>query len=73
MADELKFKVGDEVYKPKGYGFAGTIVAAVDLDTIGIRYIVEQNGVTTTNDEGKIIKVCGGALHIFSENQLELI
>lgn len=69
---EAKFKVGDPVYKPKGYGFAGSVVAVVDMDDIGVRYIVRQGDMSTALDNGKIIKLSGGALHIFSEEQLEL-
>ena len=53
-----KFKVGDKVYKPKGYKFPGIVVAVF----------------TTTNGETRIVAEMedNGMLHIFSETQLEL-
>lgn len=59
------------MYKPKGYGFAGTVVAVADMEDIGVRYIVRQGDMNTALDDGKIINLSGGALHIFSEEQLE--
>ena len=54
---ETKFKVGDKVYKPKGYKFPCTIVGV--FETIG-----GETRVIGEMDEY-------GLLHIFNENQLE--
>ena len=53
-----KFKVGDKVYKPKGYKFPGIVVAIF----------------TTTNGETRIVAEMedNGMLHIFSETQLNI-
>ena len=53
-----KFKVGDKVYKPKGYKFPGIVVAVF----------------TTTNGETRIVAEMedNGMLHIFSETQLNI-
>ncbi len=55
---DFKFKVGDKVYKPKGYKFPG-IVVSVFLTTSGEKRIVAE-----LEDNGM--------LHIFAESQLEL-
>lgn len=55
---KFKFKVNDEIYKPKGYKFGGTIVS-VFKTTAG------ENRVVAELDDN-------GMLHIFSESQLEL-
>lgn len=54
-----KFKIGDKIYKPKGYKFPGTIVSVF----------------TTTTGETRIVAELedNGMLHIFTEAQLELI
>jgi Tat protein secretion system quality control protein TatD with DNase activity len=53
-----KFKIGDKIYKPKGYRFNGTIVSVFK----------------TTSDETRIVAELdnNGMLHIFTESQLEL-
>ena len=53
-----KFKVGDRVYKPKGYKFPG-ITAAIFKNTKGQTRLVAE-------------MVDNGMLHIFTEEQLEL-
>jgi hypothetical protein len=54
---EMKFKVGDKVYKPKGYKFPGTVVAVFTTTSGDIRIVAEMDD--------------NGMLHIFNENQLE--
>ncbi len=54
-----KFKIGDKAYKPKGYKFPCTIIS-VFTNTKGETRIVAEM------DEA-------GLLHIFNEEQLELI
>jgi hypothetical protein len=55
----MKFKVGDKVYKPKGYKFPGTVVAVFTTTSGDIRIVAEMNE--------------NGMLHIFNENQLEKV
>lgn len=55
---EFKFKIGDKVFKPKGYKFPGTVVS-VFLTTAGEKRVVAE-----LEDNGM--------LHIFAESQLEL-
>ena len=52
-----KFKIGDKVCKPKGYGFDGIIVSVFQNTKGEVRYVAELEG--------------NGMLHIFSEGQLE--
>jgi len=54
-----KFKIGDKIYKPKGYKFPGTVVSVF----------------TTTTGETRIVAELedNGMLHIFTEAQLELM
>jgi hypothetical protein len=54
----MKFKVGDKVFKPKGYKFPGIVVAVFQ----------------TTSGETRVVAelIDNGMLHIFSESQLEL-
>ncbi len=52
-----KFKVGDKVYKPKGYDFPSTIVSVFETTAGEVRLVAEM-------DNYKM-------LHIFNENQLE--
>jgi len=53
-----KFKIGDRVYKPKGYKFPGIIVAVFENTAGEIRLVAEM--------------IDNGMLHIFTESQLEL-
>ena len=53
-----KFKVGDKVYKPKGYKFPGIVVSVFTNTSGDIRIVAEMED--------------NGMLHIFSETQLEL-
>ena len=53
-----KFKIGDKVFKPKGYKFPGIVVAVFRNTTGGIRIVAEFED--------------NGMLHIFSESQLSL-
>ena len=57
--ENTKFKIGDKAYKPKGYKFPCTIVSV--FKTVGgdNRVVAEMSGY--------------GLLHIFNEEQLELI
>jgi hypothetical protein len=53
-----KFKIGDKVYKPKGYKFPGIVVSVFTNTSGEIRIVAEMED--------------NGMLHIFSESQLEL-
>ena len=53
-----KFKVGDKVYKPKGYKFPGTVVSIFQTTSGETRIVAEMED--------------NGMLHIFNESQLEL-
>jgi len=55
---ESKFKIGDKVYKPKGYKFPGIVVSVFTNTSNEIRIVAEMED--------------NGMLHIFSESQLEL-
>lgn len=55
---DYKFKVGDHVYKPKGYKFPGIVVSVFKTTTGEIRIVAELKD--------------NGMLHIFSESQLEI-
>lgn len=57
----VKFKVGDKVYKTKGYSFKGEIRAVFTTISGDVRVVAE---LTTENGLGM--------LHIFNESQLEL-
>jgi len=52
-----KFKIGDKVYKPKGYKFPGIVVAVFKNTTSQTRIVAEF--------------IDNGMLHIFTEEQLE--
>jgi hypothetical protein len=52
-----KFKIGDKVYKPKGYKFPATIVSIFKTTGGDTRVVGEMN--------------YNGMLHIFNEKQLE--
>lgn len=54
-----KFQVGNEVYKPKGYAFPAVIVSVFTTTAGETRVVAEMKGY--------------GLLHIFNEDQLELI
>lgn len=54
-----KFKVGDKVYKPKGYKFPGIVVSVFYTTKNEVRIVAEM--------------IDNGMLHIFNENQLELL
>ena len=54
--ENLKFKIGDIVVKPKGYKFDSTIVSVFQTTKGEIRIVAENSD---------------GILHIFNENQLE--
>ena len=53
-----KFKVGDKVYKPKGYQFPGIVVSIFQTTKGETRIVAEMRD--------------NGMLHIFNESQLEL-
>jgi len=54
----MKFKIGDKVYKPKGYKFPGVVVSVFQTTAGETRIVAELEN--------------NGMLHIFSESQLEL-
>lgn len=54
----MKFKIGDRVFKPKGYKFPGIVVAVFQTTTGETRIVAEM--------------IDNGILHIFNESQLEL-
>jgi len=59
MEEEVyKFKVGDKVYKPKGYKFPGIVVSIFKTTEGNVRIVAEMKD--------------NGMLHIFNESQLEL-
>lgn len=53
-----KLKIGDEVYKPKGYKFPGIVVSVFKTTAGETRIVAEM--------------IDNGILHIFNESQLEL-
>lgn len=53
-----KFKIGDKIFKTKGYKFEGTIVSVFETTSGEVRVVAEMND--------------NGMLHIFNENQLEI-
>jgi hypothetical protein len=53
-----KFKVGDNIYKIKGYKFNGRVASVFKTASDKIRVVAEMHS--------------NGMLHIFSEDQLEL-
>ena len=59
MVESTKFKIGDKVFKPKGYKFPGTVVSIFKTTGGDIRIVAEMSD--------------NGMLHIFNENQLDLI
>ncbi len=56
--ENYKFKIGDKVYKPKGYKFPSTVVSIFKTISGEVRVVAELDDY--------------GMLHIFNENQLEL-
>jgi len=54
----MKFKVGDRVYKPKGYKFPSIVVGIFKTTSGETRVVAEM--------------IDNGILHIFNESQLEL-
>jgi hypothetical protein len=56
--DKYKFKIGDKVFKPKGYKFPGIVVSVFETTSGEVRIVAELED--------------NGMLHIFSESQLEL-
>lgn len=59
MVDNCKFKIGDKIYKPKGYKFPGTVVSVFKTTLGETRIVAEMSD--------------NGMLHIFNESQLELM
>jgi hypothetical protein len=55
---DSKFKIGDQVHKPSGYKFDGTVVSVFKTTSSLTRIVAEMKD--------------NGMLHIFNENQLEL-
>lgn len=53
-----KLKIGDKIFKPKGYKFNGTVVSVFNTTSGDIRIVAEMDD--------------NGMLHIFNENQLEI-
>ena len=71
----MKFKIGDKVRKIKGYKFEGIVIGAgTKLDGERVLYMVE---IPTLADEANYdynkIQNCGGMVHIFAEQDIELI
>jgi hypothetical protein len=58
MEENYKFKVGDKVYKPKGYKFPGIVVSIFKTTSGETRIVAEMRD--------------NGMLHIFNESQLEI-
>lgn len=56
--ENYKFKIGDVVYKPKGYKFPGVVVAIFKTTSGETRVVAEMRD--------------NGMLHIFNESQLEI-
>lgn len=54
-------KVGDRVYKLRGYTFVGTIVSVFQTLEYQWRIVVQVDATTS----------CGGLLHIFEPQQFE--
>jgi hypothetical protein len=52
-----KFKIGDQVYKPKGYKFPSIVVSVFQTTAGETRIVAEM--------------IDNGILHIFNETQLE--
>ncbi len=65
----MKFKVGDKVYKPKGYKFPSIVVAVFQTTSGETRILAEliDNGMLPPAVFGLAVPT-----HIFSESQLEL-
>lgn len=59
MKTQYKFKVGDKATKTKGYAFPCTIVSVFETKEGNIRVVGEMDHY--------------GLLHIFNEDQLELL
>lgn len=58
-------KIGDKVKKKKGYAFDGIIVSVFENTKGQTRIVAEHLGSQTEES--------GGMLHIFNENQLEIL
>lgn len=58
MIESIKFKLGDKVYKPRGYKFPGIVVSIFETTKKEVRIVAEFEE--------------NGMLHIFNESQLEL-
>lgn len=77
----MKFKTGDKVRKIKGYKFEGVIIGGgYKLDGERILYMVEMEKQITFSDFSSVpcIEITweqngGGMVHIFAENDIELI
>lgn len=71
----MKFKIGDHVRKTKGYKFEGIIIGAgYKLSGDRILYMVEIPNFATNEDFDKQnVQNCGGMVHIFAEQDLEII
>lgn len=71
----MKFKIGDKVRKIKGYKFEGVIIGAgYKLDGERILYMVEiPKYFNNSAFDLDIEQNCGGMVHIFAENDIELI
>ncbi|WP_168160802.1 helix-turn-helix domain-containing protein [Weeksella sp. HMSC059D05] len=57
--EESKFRIGDKVYKPKGYKFPGEVRAIFTNTRNEIRIVAEMED--------------NGMLHIFNESQLKIL
>lgn len=59
QSDTRRFKVGDLVFKEKGYRFPGEVVAAFATRAGKMRYVVECT-----------LEGCEGMLHVYNGGQL---
>lgn len=70
----MKFKNGDKVRKIKGYKFEGVIIGGgYKLDGERVLYMVEVEREIVDAVGFIITQNCGGMVHIFAEQDIELI
>jgi len=71
----MKYKTGDKVRKIKGYKFEGIIIGGgYKLDRERILYMVEIPTHAPETAFGLYVEQnCGGMVHIFAEDDIELI
>lgn len=75
----MKFEIGDKVRKIKGYKFEGVVISAgTKLDGERVLYSVEvekevDDECIWCRNHYRLEQNCGGMVHIFAEQDLELI